>query len=150
MKKYFLFICFVVFALVACNESPEKISTSLVKNPKTAGGTLSEKMPVITFEVSEHDFGKLIQGEQVSCIFKFKNTGDAPLLINNVAKSCGCTVTKFSKDPIAPNAEGTIEVTFNSSGLKGNQNKTITVISNTHPSKTYLKIKAQVTTPDKY
>ena len=150
MKKYFLFICFVAFALVACDNGQNEISTNLVKNPKSAGGTLAEKMPVITFEVSEHDFGKLIQGEQVSCIFKFKNTGDAPLLISNVAKSCGCTVTKFSKDPIAPNAEGTIEVSFNSSGLKGNQSKTITVISNTQPSKTYLKIKAQVTTPDKY
>lgn len=150
MKKYLLFISFLVFSVIACNNESDKVPASLVKNPKSAQGQSTEKMPTITFEVTEHDFGKLIQGEQVSCIFKFKNTGNAPLLISNVAKTCGCTVTKFSKEPVAPKAEGTIEVSFNSSGLRGNQSKTITVMSNTQPSKTYLKIKAQVTTPDKY
>lgn len=150
MKKY-LIILFLFLGLFACNNNDSKVNTDLVKNPNTADkDSPREKMAAITFERTEHDFGKIIQGEQVSCIFKFKNTGEAPLLISKVNKTCGCTVTKFSTEPLDPGKEGEIEVVFDSSGKKGNQTKILTVMSNTSPSKTSLKIKALVATPDKY
>lgn len=150
MKKYII-ILFLFLGFVSCNNNDTKVPASLVKNPNTADkDSPREKMAAITFEKDEHDFGKIIQGEQVSCIFKFENTGDAPLLISKVNKTCGCTITKFSSDPIDPGKKGQIEVIFDSSGKKGNQNKYLTVMSNTTPSKTTLKIKAVVATPDKY
>ena len=48
--------------------------------------------PVITFEKTEHDFGKINEGDgRVSVVFSFKNEGMAPLVLSNVRASCGCT-----------------------------------------------------------
>jgi len=48
--------------------------------------------PKIEFEESEFDFGTIEQGTAVEHIFKFKNTGEAPLVIVDAKSSCGCTV----------------------------------------------------------
>ena len=105
-------------------------------------------MPVISFSKTEHDFGQLIQGEKVSCVFKFTNTGNADLVLVKVSASCGCTASNYSHDPIKPGEESKIEVTFDSGNQKGIQNKTITVLTNTKPQSTVLRIKAQVSNPE--
>jgi len=135
----------------SCQNPDKQVSGDVVRNPKSADskGKASD-MPEISFTKTEHDFGKLIQGEKVSYIFKFKNTGDTPLLISKVSASCGCTASKYPKEPIAAGEEAKLEVTFDSSGQRGIQNKTITVLTNTQPKSTTLRIKAQVATPDSY
>ena len=90
------------------------------------------------FEKDLHDFGQLIDGEKVSYSFKFTNSGNAPLIISNAKGSCGCTVPNWPKDPISPGETGTIDVTFNSSGRIGKQNKAITLTANTNPSRKVL------------
>jgi hypothetical protein len=100
------------------------------------------------FEKSEHDFGKLKQGESAEYKFKFTNTGKEPLIIENAQGSCGCTVPNYPKEPIAPGATGTIDVRFNSAGKSGAQQKTVTLTANTDPSiTTMLTIKADVEAP---
>lgn len=98
----------------------------------------------IDFEQVFYDFGDLKQGEQVSFVFEFTNTGGSPLLIKDAAASCGCTVPSFTKDPIAPGEEGGIEVIFDSSGRRGNQYKTVIVQTNTPRKDIRLTIKANV------
>lgn len=98
----------------------------------------------IDFEQVFYDFGDLKQGEQVSFVFEFTNTGGSPLLIKDAAASCGCTVPSFAKEPIAPGEEGGIEVVFNSSGRRGNQYKTVIVTTNTPRRDIRLTIKANV------
>lgn len=144
----FLILFFIGFS---CQNPDKQVTGDVVRNPKSADskGKASD-MPEISFTKTEHDFGKLIQGEKVSYIFKFKNTGDAPLLISKVSASCGCTASKYPKEPVAPGEEARLEVTFDSSGQRGIQNKTITVLTNTQPKSTTLRLKAQVATPDSY
>ena len=77
-----------------------------------------------------YEFGKVQQGDMVVHEYKFKNSGNEVLLIENALASCGCTVPEFSRDPIQPGEEGVIKVSFNTTGLKGHQNKTITINSN--------------------
>jgi Protein of unknown function (DUF1573). len=150
MNKKHLLLFFGLFLMFSCNTSNEgKLSTDLVSNPKSAENK-SDKAAEITFEKTEHDFGKLLQGEVVSYTFKFKNTGNAPLLISEVNKSCGCTASEYSKDPIKPDEEGTLKITYDSKGHNGFQNKTLNVKTNTNPSVTHLRIKALVLTPDKF
>jgi hypothetical protein len=104
---------------------------------------------VITFASLEHEFGKISEGEKVGCIFTFTNTGTAPLLINNAVTSCGCTVPKYDRKPIAPGSSGSIEVVFDTSGRNGIQTKSITVQSNAAPTVTLLQIRAEVIPNDK-
>ena len=124
-----------------------KLSTDLVNIPKSADAP-SDKLAVIQFNKTECDFGKILQGEVVSYTFHFTNTGNVPLLISSVEKSCGCTASDFPREPIAPGETGDIKITYDSNGQFGFQSKTVTVYSNTMPSQTRLRIKAEVRTPD--
>ena len=104
----------------------------------------SGKAPVMTFAETEFDFGTIDQGSLQEHVFKFTNTGDADLIIVDAKSSCGCTVPTFTKDPVAPGAEGEMLVKFNGSG-KNQVSKTVTITANTAAGKETIKIKAFVT-----
>lgn len=147
-----LFVALMAFCLFAsCNGTKDEgeLSTDLVTNPKSATKP-SEKQPSITFDKTEHDFGTILQGEVVTYSFHFTNTGSTPLIISNVTTSCGCTVGDFSRAPIAPGKDGFIKATYDSKGHHGFQSRSLTVVSNTNPNQTVLRLKATVQTPDQY
>lgn len=101
-------------------------------------------LPSIEFEIKDHDFGTITEGDIVEKIFKFTNNGDAPLIISNAASTCGCTVPVWPKQPIKVGESGEIQVRFNSRKKVGIQNKTITITANTYPSANKVRIKANV------
>lgn len=117
------------------------------KNPAASTEGLSSQAlakTTIQFTETEHDFGKLKQGDEVEHKFKFTNTGSEPLVIENAKGSCGCTVPSYPKEPIAPGGTGEILVKFNSAGKSNQQQKTVTLTANTEPLQTILTIKAFV------
>ncbi len=96
--------------------------------------------PHIKFKNSSYDFGDIAQGDKVDYTFEFTNDGDAPVIISNVITSCGCTASSWPKEPIAPGQSSKIDVTFNSSGKIGHQNKVITIMSNASNNPERVKI----------
>jgi hypothetical protein len=86
--------------------------------------------PVLTLETSTHDFGNITQGDVVERVFKFKNTGNQPLIITNIQTSCGCTTPVWPRDPVMPGGSGEIKVGFNSAGKMNKQTKTLPILSN--------------------
>lgn len=149
-RYLFFAIALPLLFMSACKGKGDgQLSTDLVTSPKSASET-SEKQAAIKFDKEIHEFGTLLQGEVASYSFHFTNTGDAPLIISTVNSSCGCTVGDYPHEPIAPGKKGDIKVTYNSSGHRGFQSRTLTVMSNTIPAKTTLRIKATVQTPDQY
>ena len=96
-----------------------------------------------------HDFGTLKEGDKVTHVYKFKNTGAVPLIIETVRPSCGCTAPNWTKEPIPVGGTGEIEVVFDSKGKPNAQNKTVTVTANTWPQSTVLRFKAFVTPTSK-
>lgn len=104
--------------------------------------------PKFQFTEETHDFGNINEGEVVEHTFKFKNTGNAPLIIQSASASCGCTVPSYPKEPLAPGAEGEILVKFDSQNKPGVQNKTVTITANTEPPTTKLFIKSNVLSKD--
>lgn len=102
-------------------------------------------LPTMQFATLEHDFGTISEGDVVEYTYKFKNTGDAPLIIQNAQGSCGCTVPNWSKEPIPVGGEGFVTAKFDSKGKPNIQNKTVTVTANTWPKQTVLRFKAMVT-----
>jgi hypothetical protein len=90
-----------------------------------------------------HDFGKIPLNKPVTHEFRFTNTGTSPLIISSVQASCGCTVTDYSKDPIAPGAEGFVKATYNAA-TSGIFSKTVTVNANAEESAVRLMIKGEV------
>ncbi|HNT92729.1 MAG: DUF1573 domain-containing protein [Bacteroidales bacterium] len=99
---------------------------------------------ILTFKSPDHDFGQVNAGEKVGCIFTYTNSGDADLVITSASASCGCTVPKFDKKPVAPGGSGTIEVIFDTSGREGMQTKTVVVQSNAENNLVILRIIADI------
>jgi hypothetical protein len=96
------------------------------------------------------DFGKIQEGQQLEVTFRFKNTGDKPLIIQKVQPSCGCTIADQPKEPIAPGAEGLIRANFNSTHHTGINHKTLFVFANTKGSTAHsLQFMVEVTPAEK-
>ena len=111
----------------------------------TAFFSLTGMAQEIKFEKTEIDYGSIKKSADGIREFKFTNTGDIPLILDRCKGSCGCTVPKCPKEPIAPGEEGVIEVKFNSKGKKNKQTKTVTINANTVPEQTRITISANVT-----
>lgn len=105
--------------------------------------TLSPKLAAFTWEQTTVDLGKIKKNQPATHEFTFINAGNAPLVISSVKASCGCTVTKYSKDPIPAGSKGFVSATYNAATL-GVFTKTITVNANTDNGVTQLVIKGEV------
>ena len=101
----------------------------------------------INFEQKVINYGKIEKGGNGSRVFKFKNEGNEPLVLNSVRASCGCTTPKWTREPIAPGTEGEIIVKYDTNRL-GNFHKTVTVQSNAASKTVVLTIKGQVMNPE--
>jgi hypothetical protein len=103
MKKAILVLSAVsLMAFVSCKENaPNKVKSDNVAQAAERDQA-GKQVPVMQFEKEEHDFGTIEQGTPQETVFKFTNTGNAPLIITNATSSCGCTVPNPPKDPIAP------------------------------------------------
>lgn len=85
----------------------------------------------INFTDLTHDFGTVQEGPDATCKFTFTNKGNEALVIQKAQPSCGCTVPTYSKEPIQPGQEGSIDVAFHTMGKPaGSFAKTITITSN--------------------
>ncbi len=94
----------------------------------------SSDFTMIQWIDSARDLGKINEGDKIEVAFRFKNTGDKPLVIASVTPSCGCTAADPPKEPIAPGKEGVIKGVFDSNGKPGPSTKSLTVQANTKPS----------------
>ena len=96
----------------------------------------SSPLPSLDIAETEFDFGEVSQGEKVTHVFTFTNGGDAPLVIDRVKSSCGCTAALLSAKQIPPGEEGTIKATFDSSRFRGPISKVIFLYSNSPGNET--------------
>ena len=146
---YQLVSVFLVLGFAACgNQNKGEFDSSIVNIPVSAEGKNEKtRMPKLEFEQTHHDFGKLIQGEKVSFTYKFKNTGNATLVISAVSPGCNCTVAQFTQTPVAPGETGSVSVNFNTETKKGLVNSSIIVQANTYPADTKLSFTANVGLP---
>jgi hypothetical protein len=122
-------------ASVALASDPEKVPDSAPK-------------AVFSFEETEFDFGTVNEGDIVNHTYTFTNTGKSPLVIDKATASCGCTVPDWPRQPIGVGETGEIKVRFNTKNKPNQQIKMISIIANTEPSLTRLRIKGYVTPKD--
>jgi len=102
-----------------------------------------EKIAKIEFETDVIDYGTIEKGSDGVRVFKFTNTGNAPLIISKVKSTCGCTVPKKPDGPIMPGETGEISVKYDTNRVNPIR-KTITVTSNADTPTVALKIKGLV------
>jgi hypothetical protein len=124
--RYLLIGCLVAALIAGCRNKDSHGALA-------AAGSMTDSSQFTTIQWldSSKDFGKIGEGQKLEVAFRFKNTGDKPLVIQRVQPSCGCTVAEQSTEPVAPGAEGQIRATFNSEGRTGINHKTLSVYANT-------------------
>lgn len=107
------FFCFLIVISISANAQKNRVKSS----------------PKISFESTSHDYGVIFAGDNGEFDFNFKNEGNSPLIISNIVSSCGCTLVKWSEDPLMPNQTGTIKVEYNTN-IVGDIKRSITVSTN--------------------
>ncbi|WP_111309156.1 DUF1573 domain-containing protein [Confluentibacter sediminis] len=133
-------LCLVVFT--SCKEDASKKINEANVVVAAERDASSGQFPILQFEEKEHDFGEIPSGVPVETVFKYKNVGDAPLVITDIKSSCGCTVPQdWSREPLAKGESGQFTVKFNGSGTN-KITKTITVIANTEKGAETVNITA--------
>jgi hypothetical protein len=132
MKRSLLLTAFVFALVFSAKSQTVQIESG---NPSS--------MAKFSWVATTHDFGKIEQGKPVIHEFTFTNNGSTPLVISNVKGSCGCTVTDYTKDPVAPGKKGVVKATFNAAAI-GTFNKSIRVTANVEGATETLFIKGEV------
>lgn len=99
--------------------------------------------PRISSNKETHNFGQIEWKHPVMVEYTITNTGDKPLVLNNVTTSCACSVASWTKAPIAPGAKGTVTASFDAKAL-GHFEKSVGIYSNAQPNLVYLKFTGEV------
>ncbi len=107
--------------------------------PRTAPSGLQPKLELID---PTYDFGTVLNGPPVSHVFKFRNAGQAKLIIGQVLASCGCTAAKPTRTELGPGESSDIAVTLSTGALSGHSGHTVTIATNdpNHPMATLTMV----------
>jgi Protein of unknown function (DUF1573) len=81
---------------------------------------------IAKLNVETYDLGKVKQNVPATATFIVTNIGKEDLLIDEAKPTCGCTISDYTKSPIAPGKTGVIHATYNAANL-GHIDKTLTV-----------------------
>jgi hypothetical protein len=130
MKKLFAAIAFMALGAAAMAQAPA------AEENKNKGD--------FKFEKEVHDFGTIIEGEMATYDFVFTNIGKEPIILSNVAASCGCTTPTWTREPVKPGEKGSIKAVYNSQNRPGPFTKQVTVSSNAKVPTKILTIKGVV------
>jgi len=124
-----MFLTGILILLTGCGETSEK-------RAKQGGKE-------IWFEETVHDYGQIPKNGDGTYAFTFKNLGDAPIVINRVRSSCGCTVPSWPREPVEPGETGEISVRYNTAQT-GTFMKSVIVYSTASNSPVKLQIRGKV------
>lgn len=101
---------------------------------------------VIKFDNTSYNFGKFEEEKVQTTSFSFTNTGDQPLVVQQVLTACGCTTPSYTKNPVKPGEKGVIKVSYNGKGKNaGYFKKMITVRTNASNSIVRIYIEGEMT-----
>ena len=116
--------------LAACGQDPQQNpdATLAVNTPAPDSAAVTT---IQWLDSTHQNLGKINEGQVVEVVWRFKNSGNKPLIIKNASASCGCTVAEKPEAPIAPGGEGSIKAKFDSKGREGTQRKEVYINANT-------------------
>jgi hypothetical protein len=143
MKKV-LFVL-LASALFACQNADQNSVKDQVKSDSTDAAQTQAVVTTVGWPDSTYqDLGKIKEGQIVEVSFRFKNTGNSNLVIEDVSASCGCTIPEKPEKPFAPGEEGVIRAKFDSKNRVGEARKNVYVKSNTGQATQELSFRVEV------
>ena len=138
----------VTSSISAGSMTDEELKETLERVKAEEDAMLKEKLQsatTIEFDKLKHDFGNVLPDSDNETVFTVTNTGERPLIIDDVSASCGCTMPQKPEGPILPGESDVIEVVFHPKPGQVNEIiKSITVTANTEEKIHMLEIRAFV------
>ena len=131
MKYWIIAVSFLMLTTACLNNTDKEQGATGVPSYNKIPAADSANYTKIEWLDSSKSLGTITQGQVLKISYRFKNTGERPLIIQRVQPGCGCTVADYPKEPIAPGKEGLIQAEFDSKGKEGVQRKNIMVYANT-------------------
>lgn len=104
---------------------------------------------IAKFNMETYDLGKVKQNVPATATFVVTNIGKEDLLIDQANPTCGCTISDYTKAPIAPGKTGVIHATYNAVNL-GHIDKTLTVKFAGADDVKFIKLTGEVLDPATY
>lgn len=139
--KSILSILIFSISVAACKQAEKKTTEVITPKTEQSAGlskALEDSANFTTIQWLDstyQDLGQVEEGQVVDVAFRFKNTGDKPLVISSVSTSCGCTtIPEKPKEPFAPGEEGVIKAKFDSKNMAGERLREVYVTANTKKS----------------
>ena len=138
MKKFIILLIISLFAILQANAQTQTATANA-----TSKEGVNPNAPIAKWDAMVKDLGEIPQGTPKEADFTLTNDGKEPLVIKSATASCGCTMAKYSKDPIMPGKSTVLSATYNAAA-PGAFSKTVTVITNADPNPVILQIKGTV------
>lgn len=101
------------------------VTTAVWAQAQGSGNTNAVDLK-IKFKKETVDFGTTKFNKPVTVTFDFTNVSKEPVLIESAKASCGCTVPKWTVEPILPGKSGQITATYSANAV-GKPTKTVYV-----------------------
>ena len=109
------------------------------------GGSLQDDsedkqvMTTVSLEATVFSMGDFAWQEERQGTFRLKNTGEKPLVIQDVVTSCGCLTVDYPQEPVQPGKEAVLRMTYKADN-PGHFNKAVTVYCNAENSPIKLRV----------
>ncbi len=96
--------------------------------------------------ITQHDLGIIAKGQIAQASFSVRNTGSAPLEIQSVSTSCGCTKASVTPRTIPAGGEGILEVAYDSGAHEADMGKItrLVFLHTNDPDKDSVRIQLDV------
>ncbi len=108
-------------------------------------GSRQAGLTSIEFSEKGFDFGKVAEGTTVRHTFTFKNTGAEVFLLSSLRDNCNCLQFVYDETlMVKPGGSGSFEVSFETTGQKGEHDKKIMVGGNMAVQEIPLTLKGKV------
>jgi hypothetical protein len=106
---------------------------------------IAQQAGKIRFDAETHDFGNIREENgSVEFRFEFTNAGTAPVAIQTVRASCGCTTPDWTREPVQPGQKGFVTARYNPQNRPGPFRKSLVVSTNGDPANVTLFIQGMV------
>ena len=96
-------------------------------------------MTTVSLESTVLSMGDFSWQEERQGTFRLKNTGEKPLVIQDVVTSCGCLTVDYPQEPVQPGKEAVLRMTYKADS-PGYFNKVVTVYCNAEDSPIRLRV----------
>lgn len=120
------------------------VSADIIEKLDKSVSALREA-PKAVFSRKSHDFGRVLEGDELETFIELRNDGKSTLIIRKIDTPCGCTRVTAENVVLNPGEKTNLRIQVNTKGRVGAFRKSAAIITNdpTH-QQTSLVIKARI------